>query len=224
MEREPSIRSRRHQQQQHSPQEQLQTNNDNNDKIITMNKLSSIVVSLLCIFMPMLLHSPVAVTADAATASSSVEVDENGNVMTGKGDDKYTVRLVEMAQEVGADLPLEEAIEISEMMKTARNDAETQALLQQMKVVQKEHFEELVKESTTEMQLFELRKLWKEMKMLESLRNADPEKVLQVMSEEGLVPEDHLKDYKKDPSMLLQDTLRGYYFAFISVSAAADFL
>lgn len=158
-----------------------------------------------------------------SVVAEQVAVDENGNLMEGKGDDFLTVKLMKLAEEVEAKMPLEEAMEISEMMKVARSDPDTQVMMQKIKVEQKDNLAELVKSSTSKEILKELRGIWSEIKMLEVLFK-DPKRAVELMNEDGMVPKDRLGKYRRNPELLEEDTRRSLYLSFITLSLAGGFL
>lgn len=61
------------------------------------------------------------------------------------------------------------------------------------------------------------------MKMLEYLFK-DVDRALVEMEKEGLIPEKHLKKYRKDPSLLEKDTRSAVYFRFISLAVVGGYL
>lgn len=52
----------------------------------------------------------------------------------------------------------------------------------------------------------------------------DRDFALREMEKEGLIPEQHLKKYKKDPALLEQDTRQGLYFQFVSLAVVGGYL
>lgn len=52
----------------------------------------------------------------------------------------------------------------------------------------------------------------------------DKEKALEAMEKEGMIPEEHLATYKKNPELLEEDTRRGLYMQFVSMSVVGGFL
>ncbi len=52
----------------------------------------------------------------------------------------------------------------------------------------------------------------------------DVDRALVEMEKEGLIPEEHLKKYRKDPSLLEKDTRSAVYFRFISLAVVGGYL
>eukprot|EP00957_Ditylum_brightwellii_P150142 11433714-Ditylum_brightwellii.AAC.1 len=84
-------------------------------------------------------------------------------------------------------------------------------------------------------ELIELSKLPKEQVLIgmkETLDNLklieylfqDKEKAVIEMEKEGMIEKGHLKKYKKNPELLEEDTRRGLYFNFISLSVVGGFI
>lgn len=62
-----------------------------------------------------------------------------------------------------------------------------------------------------------------EMKVMDVLFK-DPVKALEAMEAEKMIPEQHLENYRKDPSLLEDDTRKALYFRFISLAVVGEFL
>ena len=52
----------------------------------------------------------------------------------------------------------------------------------------------------------------------------DKEKALVEMEKAGMIPEEHLKRYQKNPELLEEDTRRGLYMQFVSLAVVGGFL
>lgn len=61
------------------------------------------------------------------------------------------------------------------------------------------------------------------MKMIEYLFK-DKERAVTEMDKEGMIDPKHLKEYKLNPDLLEEDTRRGLYFQFISLSVVGGYL
>lgn len=62
-----------------------------------------------------------------------------------------------------------------------------------------------------------------EMQMLDVLFK-DKERALREMEKEGMIPEEHLKKYRKDPNLLEEDTRRALYFRFVTLAVVGGYL
>ena len=52
----------------------------------------------------------------------------------------------------------------------------------------------------------------------------DKERAVREMEKEGMIDNAHIKKYRKDPSLLEQDTRRGLYFQFISLTVVGGYI
>jgi hypothetical protein len=62
-----------------------------------------------------------------------------------------------------------------------------------------------------------------ELEMLEILFQ-DPARAVREMEKEGLIANDRLSAYKKNPDLLEEDTRTHLYFTFVSIAAAGGYL
>lgn len=159
----------------------------------------------------------------SASERQEAVVDEDGNVV--REMDDRVIRLLALAEISNLDVPVEEAIEIVELIKAARSDTDTQAMIQKMKVEQSDLIQGMIDHDGDNHKdaLMGLRNAFSEMKMLERLFE-NPAKALEVMNEEGMVPPERLPEYKRDPRLLEADTRKGLYFVFVLHSTVVGLL
>lgn len=115
----------------------------------------------------------------------------------------------------------QDAHDIAAVIQSAGEDPETIQLVARLKDEHSELLEEL--QLSGEDILNQMKITLDEMKMVEYLFK-DSERALVEMEKEGLIPPEHLKKYKKDPSLLEGDTKHALYFRFISLAVAGGYL
>jgi hypothetical protein len=123
-------------------------------------------------------------------------------------------------------LDLQAAIDIAEVLERARRDPETSLLLLRLRGGGgREDFVKF-KESMSEKEIIlSLRNALEEMKSVEVLyEKRTPAAVVEEMYGDGLVPEDKLSEYRKNPTQLEEDTRKSLYFTFVSLAAAGGYL
>ena len=126
------------------------------------------------------------------------------------------------ASETITNLTEQDAIEIAQIIQTAGEDPQTIQLIAKLKDENSESLSEL-KQLPPEQILNNLKVTLDELKMLEYLFK-DVDRALVEMEKEGLIPEEHLKKYRKDPSLLEKDTRSAVYFRFISLAVVGGYL
>lgn len=118
-----------------------------------------------------------------------------------------------------------DALDIGELLATARNDPETIVLIQRLKYGSGQgHLEDLQKDQTPEEIVQGLQKVMSQLKLFEVIFDRDPPEAIAELEKEGLVPEEHLPEYRKNPQLLEQDMRKAYYFSFISLAVAGGFI
>ncbi|CAJ1961883.1 unnamed protein product [Cylindrotheca closterium] len=127
-----------------------------------------------------------------------------------------------LARELQSAAPIsaEDALHIAILLEEAKIDAETAVLLSQMP---KEAVQEL-KASSTPIEIVNgLKANLHELKAVEILFS-NPERAVIEMEKEGLIEKKRVDFYKKNPSVLKDDTNKAIYFAFVSLAAAGGYL
>ena len=95
-------------------------------------------------------------------------------------------------------------------------------MITKLKAENTEGLEELKKLSPPEI-LGGMKETLANLKLIEYLFK-DPQRAVKEMEKEGMIEKAHLKKYRKDPSLLEQDTRRGLYFQFISLAVVGGFI
>mmetsp|Transcript_21172 Transcript_21172/g.48862 ORF Transcript_21172/g.48862 Transcript_21172/m.48862 type:complete len:200 (-) Transcript_21172:77-676(-) len=117
----------------------------------------------------------------------------------------------------------EEARNIALLLAKCREDTETQAMIQKMRVESKEEIQSVMDELDSVSLIMSIKYVWSQIKFLEVLFE-DPKNGVEKMIEEGLVPEEHVELYRKDPKLLEEDTRKQLYVTFVTFAAAGGFL
>ena len=116
----------------------------------------------------------------------------------------------------------QDAADMSAIIEEAKKDVETMAMITKLKAENTEGLDELKKLSPTEI-LGGMKETLDNLKLIEYLFK-DPQRAVKEMEKEGMIEKAHLKKYRKDPSLLEQDTRRGLYFQFISLAVVGGFI
>ncbi len=116
----------------------------------------------------------------------------------------------------------QDAHDIAALIEAAGEDPETIKLIAALKEENQEDIDELQKLPEEEI-LEGLKVTLDEMKVLDVLF-ADPEKALEAMIAENLIPEEHLAKYQEKPSLLEEDTRKALYFRFVSLAVVGGYL
>ena len=119
-----------------------------------------------------------------------------------------------------APISAEDAVHLAILLEEAKVDAETAILLSEMP---KEAVEKL-KATSTPMEIVNgMKANLDELKAVEILFS-NPERAVIEMEKEGLIDKKRVDFYKKNPSILKDDTNKAIYFAFVSLAVAGGYL
>jgi hypothetical protein len=117
----------------------------------------------------------------------------------------------------------EEVVEsIAIVITAAKKDPETSLLLLRMK--QHADFDAFQRDLTAVQIVTGLAEALQEMEMAEMLFEQDPTKAVAEMENEGMLPPDRIKEYTKNPALLVDDVRKSLYFTFASYAAAGGYL
>ena len=116
----------------------------------------------------------------------------------------------------------QDAIDIASLIEAAGEDPETIKLIAKLKDENSDELKQLQQLPDVEV-MQGLKVTIDELKMCDILFK-DKERALTEMEREGMIPSEHLKKYKKDPSLLEEDTRKGLYFRFISLAVVGGYL
>jgi len=116
----------------------------------------------------------------------------------------------------------QDAVDMEAILVEARKDPKTMEMVEKIK---NENSPELIELSKLpkEQVLIGMKETLDNLKLIEYLFQ-DKEKAVIEMEKEGMIEKGHLKKYKKNPELLEEDTRRGLYFNFISLSVVGGFI
>lgn len=133
---------------------------------------------------------------------------------TGATTEEITEKLTKLTEQ--------DAHDIAAVIRAAGEDPQTIQMIARLKDENSEHLDEL-RETSGEDILNELKMALDELKMVDYLFQ-DKERAVKEMEKEGMIPPKHLKKYKKDPSLLEEDTRKAIYFRFVSLAVIGEYL
>lgn len=138
--------------------------------------------------------------------------------------DSVATQRNEQEQQQGplTNLTEQDALDIRALIEAAGEDPDTIKLVAALKDENAQDIEELRKLPQEEI-LNGLKAALNELKMLDVLFK-DPVKALEAFEAEGLIPPQHLEKYRKDPTLLEDDTRKSLYFQFVSLAVVGDYL
>jgi hypothetical protein len=119
----------------------------------------------------------------------------------------------------------EQAVDIAVLIESAAKDPETALLLRRLKEGSgaKEAFGDFASDMSSLQIAQGLAQALEELEMLEILFK-DPARAVREMEKEGMIANDRLSAYKKNPDLLEEDTRKHLYFTFVSIAAAGGYL
>jgi hypothetical protein len=115
--------------------------------------------------------------------------------------------------------------DIVTLMGQAAADPATRALIHRLKYGSgKADLADLRLEQSNEQIVDGLRQTMAQLILLEVLFDRDPAVALAELEKDGLVPKEHLPTYRARPELLEQDMRKAYYFSFVSLAVAGEYL
>jgi hypothetical protein len=128
-------------------------------------------------------------------------------------------------QAVAPTLPSQDAVDLAALLDGVGRDPETLQMIDNLRKADgRKASLEAFSDSITQQEVVEgLKQTLDELKALEYLFQDPPRAVLE-MHKEGMVPDNSLNFYKKNPDQLAEDTRKGLYFSFVSLAVAGGFL
>uniref|UniRef100_A0A7R9WRM1 Uncharacterized protein n=1 Tax=Craspedostauros australis TaxID=1486917 RepID=A0A7R9WRM1_9STRA len=119
-------------------------------------------------------------------------------------------------------LSQQDATDIDHLVQQAKQDPETMHLVEQMKASAGGELDALRQLSPVEI-LGGLKQTVDDMKVIDYLFK-DGDKAFEEMKNAGMINEEHLETYRKDPSLLEEDTRRSLYFQFVSLAVVGGLI
>jgi hypothetical protein len=150
---------------------------------------------------------------------AQVGVDGDTKVLVETPSDALVGRLLQSQV-----LSEEQAVDIAVLIESAQKDPETALLLRRLKEGSgQEAFGDFASDMSSLQIVQGLAQALEEMGMLEILFK-DPARAVREMEKEGMIANDRLSEYKKNPDLLEEDTRKHLYFTFVSIAAAGGYL
>jgi hypothetical protein len=181
------------------------------------------VLFLLCFTIVVDAQFGVASKKETTTQEAQVGVDGEtkiGGENNARPNDALISRLLQSQV-----LSEEQAVDIAALIESASKDPETALLLRRLKEGSgaKDAFGDFASDMSS-MQIAQgLAQALEELEMLEILFK-DPARAVREMEKEGMIANDRLSAYKKNPDLLEEDTRKHLYFTFVSIAAAGGYL
>lgn len=151
------------------------------------------------------------------------EVDAQGNAQQEQASSPYAPLAAKLRSHYPA-LPEQDAVDIAAFLLAARQDPETALLLQRMKQGSGQNeFQAFAADASPAELVQALAQATGELQMLEVLFR-DPQRAVEEMNKEGMIPSVKLSLYKKDPALLEEDMRKSLYFMLVSAGAAGGYL
>mmetsp|Transcript_21068 Transcript_21068/g.39360 ORF Transcript_21068/g.39360 Transcript_21068/m.39360 type:complete len:184 (+) Transcript_21068:185-736(+) len=140
-------------------------------------------------------------------------------------EDMQKYMLVAAKLQAAAPIPSQDAVDLAAVLDALLHDPETKKMVENLqKADGRKASLEAFSDSLTQKEIVEsLKQTLDELKALEYLFQ-DPARAVLEMHKDGMVPENRLKFYKKNPEQLEEDTRKGLYFSFVSLAVAGGFL
>jgi hypothetical protein len=126
-------------------------------------------------------------------------------------------------EEQGDFMSQQDAVDIAQIVQTARSDPETMMLVDKMKREMPNELKELREAQSKDSIMLEMKQAMDELKMLDVLFK-DPARAVEEMAKEGMIDKNHIKKYRKNPELLEDDTRKGMYFQFVSLAVIGEFI
>lgn len=175
--------------------------------------LSTLRVLFMTLFLTATLNEAVEQRAEQ-------EVGQTGNTVPPSFDPEVIAEL----RSAHSGLPEQAAIDIAEMIKTLKEDAQTIELVKKLKEGKgKEVYEDFTKDLSDKEIVASFAQILDEMKATELLFE-DPERAVEEMHKDGMIPPGKLDKYRNNPSLLESDTRVSLHFTFVSLAAAGGYL
>jgi hypothetical protein len=152
--------------------------------------------------------------------SEQVVIDGT-TVETKEPADSALVQQLRLHLESAKALPEGTMEQIAVVIEAARKDPETSLLLLRLKG--QDDFVALQRDWSAPQIVLGLADTVQEMKMAQILFQ-NPARAVVEMERDGLLPAHRVAEYRADPQLLVDDTLKSLYFTFVSYAAAGGYL
>jgi hypothetical protein len=178
------------------------------------------VLFLLCVNHAAVVDAQFGVASKKAAQEAEVGVDGETTMGENNPSDALINRLLQNQV-----LSEEQAVDIAVLIESAAKDPETALLLRRLKEGSgaKDAFGDFASDMSSLQIAQGLAEALEELEMLEILFQ-DPARAVREMEKEGMIANDRLSAYKKNPDLLEEDTRKHLYFTFVSIAAAGGYL
>jgi hypothetical protein len=158
---------------------------------------------------------------DFRMQESEQVVIDGTTVETKEPADSALVQQLRLHLESAKALPEGTMEQIAVVIEAARKDPETSLLLLRLKG--QDDFVALQRDWSAPQIVLGLADTVQEMKMAQILFQ-NPARAVVEMERDGLLPAHRVAEYRADPQLLVDDTLKSLYFTFVSYAAAGGYL
>jgi hypothetical protein len=179
------------------------------------------LAAYLCVLFLLCLTNAGVVVAQFGVSQKAeeAEVGADGKVVGETPSEALVGRLLQSQV-----LSEEQAVDIAALIESAQKDPETALLLRRLKEGSGEGaFGDFASDMSGLQIVQGLAQAFDEMQMLEILFK-NPDRAVREMEKEGMIANGRLKEYKKNPDLLEEDTRKHLYFTFVSIAAAGGYL
>jgi len=184
--------------------------------------------SICCIFpfvICLLLH--VGITGaqfGVPRQGKEAKLEVNGDTQEIPPEAQVSEEIVSKLMAANEALDQQTAVDITELIESVKKDRETVLLIRRMKEgTAEDAFKPFAEDMRSDQIVQGLAQALEELKMVDVLFK-DPERALLEMEKDGMIAKDKLKDYKKDPALLEEDTRKSLYFMFVSLAVAGGYV
>jgi hypothetical protein len=192
-------------------------------------------MNLYILFFILLLSYPNFCMSQFGILKNNKDSDKNDNAVPPRNDDLDAVSQEQMRgymmvatklQAAAPTLPSQDAVDLAALLDGVGRDPETQKMILNLRNADGRKANlEAFSDSVTQREVVEgLKQTLDELKALEYLFQDDPARAVLEMNKDGMVPQDRLDFYTRNPEQLAEDTRKGLYFSFVSLAVAGGFL
>jgi hypothetical protein len=192
-------------------------------------------MNLCILFFILLLTYPNFCMSQFGILKNNKDNDKTDNAVPPRNDDLDAVSQEQMRgymmvaaklQAAAPTLPSQDAVDLAALLDGVGRDPETQKMILNLRNADGRKANlEAFSDSVTQREVVEgLKQTLDELKALEYLFQDDAARAVLEMNKEGMVPQDRLDFYRKNPEQLAEDTRKGLYFSFVSLAVAGGFL
>mmetsp|Transcript_8805 Transcript_8805/g.13510 ORF Transcript_8805/g.13510 Transcript_8805/m.13510 type:complete len:165 (+) Transcript_8805:143-637(+) len=117
----------------------------------------------------------------------------------------------------------EDANNIAAVLEMARKDDQTLSMVEKMKNDNSKQIMAIKDEMTQDDIMDGLKRTVEDIQALDVLFT-DPDRAFVELEKEGLIEKKHLNEYRTNPKLLEDDMRKGFYYQFVTLAVAGDYL